>query len=66
MGYVVDPVLSHIYSANEVVKDKITIASVVKETTNTYDGGGFPLTANVSEKQLPNGTPETSKLKFEY
>jgi hypothetical protein len=68
VNYVLDPFLAQAFSANEVTKEKFTIGTIVNETTNTYtyDASGFPLTANVSEKELPNGTPETSTLKFEY
>jgi hypothetical protein len=68
INYVVDPFLAQVFSANDVTKEKLTIGTTVNETTNTltYDAAGFPLTVDVSKKQLPNGTPETSKLKFEY
>lgn len=68
IAYVVDAFLADSYSANEVVKQKSTIGNVEDEVTSTYtyDANGFPLTADVSEKTLPNGTPELSKLVFTY
>ncbi|HET8827904.1 MAG TPA: hypothetical protein VFM79_01120 [Pelobium sp.] len=67
-SYVVDVFLADLYAVNEVVKLKYTLADVSREITNTYiyDENGFPTSANVSEKELPSGTPETSKLKFDY
>ncbi|HEX7366344.1 MAG TPA: hypothetical protein VF273_04565 [Pelobium sp.] len=68
INYVVDVFLADAVSANEVVKQKYTIGNTANETTNTYtyDGKGYPVKADVSEKTLPNGTPALSKLVFTY
>lgn len=68
IDYVVDAFLADAYSANEVVKQKQTVSDVSSETTNTYtyDSKGYPVKADVSEKTLPNGTPELRKLMFTY
>lgn len=66
--YVVDPFALQLFSANEVTKQKFTLGNNTTETAHvyTYDDNGFPLTAEVSEKELPNGETTISKLKFEY
>lgn len=68
LKYIVDVSLAQFYSMNELLKQKYNVGSVNREVTNnyTFDTQGFPLTANVSEKVLPSGTPEVSKLIFGY
>ncbi|MFC5284479.1 hypothetical protein [Pedobacter alpinus] len=68
LKHVVDVSLAQFYSANEIVKQKYNIGNVEREIINSYtfDSQNFPLTANVSEKVIPSGTPEVTKLVFGY
>ncbi|WP_442795200.1 hypothetical protein [Pelobium manganitolerans] len=66
--YILDPSVAEAFSANDLLKQKYTFAGQSREITSTYtyDAEGFPTAANLSDKVLPDGTPSTSKLKFEY
>lgn len=68
LKYVIDPFTLQLFSDNEVTKETSTFGDSSQETTHayTYDENGFPLTAVVSEKELPAGETTTSTLKFEY
>lgn len=62
--YVVDLFTLNLYSANEALTEKSNLLE--KTNVYTYDNNGYPLTVDISEKVLPGGNINTSKLKLEY